>query len=212
MLTLIKREIQDSMMYFILILILASIFIFVDVFLAYYSSDTSEIAIDINNNFTIIITSIFLFVITAMGVSQMHSDRSRKISSFLSTLAVTRDKILIARIIVGILAILLFFLPQIAAILIVYNLFISPVFAFENIFLDVYIAASLVALSCFCIGLHTGWKTGRQIPFLTVIPSVFLFITIIYIKGFVTQTYFLLIIFIAAFLVRIRQNFISTSL
>ena len=212
MFRLIKREIQDSMMYFLLTLILTSIFIFVDIFLAYYSSDTGEVAIDINNSFTIFVISTFLFVITAMGVSQMHSDRSKKISSFLSTLAVTRDKILIARVIAGILAILLFFIPQIAAISVVYNLFITPTFAFDNMFIDVYIIASLIAMSCYCIGLHIGWTSQRQIPLLAALPCAFVLITIMYIKGFGIQALFLLVLFIAAYLIRIRDNFITSSL
>ena len=145
MFTLIKREIQDSIMYFILILILTSIFIFVDIFLAYYANDTGEVTLNINNTFTIIISGMFLFLITAMGVSQMQSDRNKKISSFLSTLAVTRYKILIARVIAGIIAILLFFLPQIAALLVVYNFFISPIFVFGNMLTEMYIAAFFMA-------------------------------------------------------------------
>lgn len=210
MLTLIKREISDNKVFFILVFILTMILVFTEIFLTYYTSDTHGMTIGFNNNLTIIVIGLLLLISAAMGASQMRQDKNRKVSTFLSTLATTRDQILIARVCAGILAILLFFLPQIAAILILYHYFIDAEL-FNNLFFDVYLVSSLAAVSCYCIGLHAGWTSKKQYPFLEAIAFAAIIVTIIIIKGIGIQALILLIIFIAASLIRVRQNFITTS-
>ena len=210
MLTLIKREIYDNMVYFIAALILSLMMIVILISISLII-DAKEMP-----NFTVVclapVIIIFLLGLTGMGVSQMYTDRNRRISAYLSTLAVTRVQIFIARIGAGILAILLFIVPQIITTSILYKLFMPSIQTFESIFFDIYTVAFLAALSFYCIGLQTGWTSSRLIPALGALPYVCIFATLIIVKGIGMQTLLLLILFIAASLIRIRQNFISTPL
>ena len=148
----------------------------------------------------------------AMGVSQMYSDRNRKVSSFLSILATTRDQILIARIIAGILAILTFVIPILITAAIIFHFFLPTIPIFKNTFTDIFSISILTSLACYCIGLLTGWTTIRLLPVLAGLPLFFIFATIIIIKGFGMQSVLLLILFIAASLIQIRNKFTSTPL
>jgi hypothetical protein len=212
MLTLIIREIYDNIAYFFGAIILSLLIAAIVIFIAYYTSDTGEAVVALISVFSIPLIIIFMLGTMAMGVSQMYMDRSRKVTSFLSTLAVTRDKILIARISAGILAILIFFIPLIIVTVILCQLFMPPIPIYEGVFFDVTFIAVLFALASYCIGLQTGWTTGRLFPMLGGLLLACTFITIIIIKGFELQLSILLILFIAASLVRIRDKFITTSL
>jgi hypothetical protein len=213
MFTLIKREIYDHVVYFAGAIVLSLIMSGVAVFLVYYVSDIGETIHNLIGFFIIPAIIVLLLGSLAMGVSQMYQDRNKKVSSFLSTHAASRDQIIMARISSGILIILLFFVPHIITTSIIYKFLMPYIVTFEGVyFFDVYTVTLLTALSCYCIGLQTGWKTGRLLPALAALPYAFIFTTIIIIKGFGIQTSLLLILFVSASLVRIRQNFISTSL
>jgi hypothetical protein len=211
MFTLIKREIYDHMAYFIGAIVFSLLIVLITAYVAYTVKETQEIfAISVVASAPVII--IFVLGSTAMGVSQMYIDRNRKVSAFLSTLAATREQILLARISAGILAIFLFFLPMLVTSAVIYRLFLPPITFFQSIFFDVYTVTLLTSLSCYCIGLQTGWTSGRLIPTLGGLLLACIFATIIFVKGFSGEISVLLILFIAASLVRIRHQFISTSL
>jgi len=178
---------------------------------ASYSIDSQEAnAICIVVAIPIII--VFVFGATGMGVSQMYFDRNKKISAFLSTLPVTRSKILTARICAGILAISLFFLPLIITTWILHPLLALPVPILDNVFFDIYSVGLLMVVACYCIGLQTGWTTSRILPSLGGFLLTCILVTIIIAKGLNIQISLLLIIFIIASIIRVRQTFTSTSL
>ena len=212
MLTLIKREIYDNNIYIIASLVSSILLSAAAVFIAYYSVGISGLTTLLIYIFLIPMIGAFVSGAMAMGVSQMYSDRNRKVSSFLSTLAATRDQILIARISVGVLAILIFVIPIIITATLIFHFFIPSVPIFKEIFLNIFFITILTSLACYCIGLMTGWTKVRYIPLLAGLPFLFIFVTIIIIKGFGIQSGLLLILFIAASFVQIRNRFMSTPL
>ncbi|MBN1972804.1 MAG: hypothetical protein JW787_04150 [Sedimentisphaerales bacterium] len=209
MLTLIKREIYDHIAYFIGALVFSLMTLAILVFAAYSidSQEANAICIIV----AIPIITVFVFGAAGMGVSQMYFDRNKKISAFLSTLPVTRNKILIARISAGILAISIFFLPLIITTWILHPLLALPVPILDNVFYDIYIVGLLMVVACYCIGLQTGWTTSRILPSLGGFLLTCILVTIIIVKGLSIQISLLLIIFIIASIIRVRQKFMSTS-
>ncbi len=121
MFALIKREIQDHIVYFIGAAVFAAIFIIMSVSLIHQYDPKEPPVFSIGLGvpaFTIVI-----FGICAMGATQMYLDKTRKISALLSTLAVSRNRILLARIITGILAILTLLVPLTITAVILMRLF-----------------------------------------------------------------------------------------
>ena len=111
MVTLIKREIRDAIVFFLLAGIFVSIMLSITIY---------KVSIRPHWNmagFPNIMYGSFVFflfvplVAAAFGASQMKLDRDKKISSFLNALATTRRQILSAKIITGFLWILLLFVP-----------------------------------------------------------------------------------------------------
>ena len=210
MLTLIKREIYDHIAYFLGAIAL-SIILITCIISAAYRSDSEEAPIyAIGLSIPVIVILIIGF--TSMGISQMYTDKNKRISAFLLTLPVTRGRILTARVVAGILAILTFFLPLIITTIILYGLLAPPIPAYKEMVFDIYTTIMLTALACYCIGLQAGWLTGKVLPPLVGFIITFVFATIIIIKGFGPQVWLLLIIFIIASVVRIRQKFMNASL
>jgi hypothetical protein len=158
------------------------------------------------------IIAIVVIGICGLGVTQMYLDRNRKISAFLSTLAVSRGRILLAKIITGILVILTLLLPVAVAAEVLFRLFVPPVLIYPGIVFEVFITVFLMAFACYCIGLQTGWTSGRVAPTLGGIVLALIFIPLILIKGIGLQIVVILVLFIAASLIRVRHTFMTTSL
>jgi hypothetical protein len=209
MLILIKREMYDHSVYFSGAFILSAIIIMIFIPITYNTS-----GIPLSYPIGILLTTIVILVIgfTGMGISQMYTDKNRGLSAFLSTLPVTRDQIITARIIAGILAILTLIVPLTITTIILYKLLAPPIPIYAGLLLDIFTLILLTALACYCIGLQIGMAMGILLaPFGGLLLSSVL-VLIIIIKGFSLQASFILIIFIIASLIRIRQKFLSTSL
>ena len=210
MLTLIKREIYDHIAYFLGAIIFSMILIICMISATHRSDDYDAPELAVVLSFPVIVILIIGF--TSMGVSQMYTDKNKRISAFLLTLPVTRGRILTARIITGILAILTLFLPMIITTIILYGLLVPPVPVFKGMIFDIYTTIILTALACYCIGLQTGWMTGRALPPLAGLILTFVFASIIIIKGFGPEIQLILITFVIASVIRIRQKFMNTPL
>jgi hypothetical protein len=216
MFTLIKREILDHIVYFIGAAVLAAILIVISIpIISRYDSFQSRGNPD-PQAFTmgvgVPIIAIVVIGICGLGVSQMYLDRSRKISAFLSTLAVSRGRILLAKIITGILVILTFLLPLTVAAVVLMRLYTPLVLIYSGMVFEIFVAVFLMAFACYCIGLQTGWTSGKVAPTLGGIVLACIFIPLILIKGFGLQIVVILVLFIIASLIRIRHKFMTTSL
>ena len=212
MFTLIKREIEDNIVYFIGAAILSGILIFLSI-LAISANEASEPVVFVGLWVPAII--VLIIGLAGMGVSQMYTDRNRRISAFLCGLPVTRGQILAARIITGILAILTFLVPLTITAVVLLRLFAQPVLIYSEysgFIFDIFIVIFLMSFACYCIGLQTGWTSSRITPTLGGVVLAFVLVPLILVKGFGLHIVVILLLFIIASLIRTWHRFTSTSL
>ncbi len=209
MFTLIKREIEDHIAYFIGAIILSGILIALLTSAVYYD-EPGERPVFVGLSIPVIVVLIIGF--TAMGVSQMYTDRNRKISTFLSGLSVTRGQILIAKIITGILAILTVLLPLLVTGTILWRLFVTPIPLCPGLTFDIFVVAFLMAFGCYCLGLQSGWTSSRITPTLGGLLLTCILVPLILVKGLGLHIKVILVLFIVASLICIWRKFISTTL
>ena len=209
MLTLIKREIQDNLAYFVAAALSSAILVFVAVSLAKSSSgrEVQNYAVAL----FLIIPLITVLGFMTMGTSQMLNDKTRKVSAFLSTLPVTRTRILLARIITGILAILVVLLPLLASGVILIRQYVSPYLFPHHYLIEIFITVFLGAFACYCLGLQLGLTSTKVTIVLAVFTFPALIISLVVIKGFALDSIILLLLLIAASLVRTWQKFVSSA-
>jgi ABC-type transport system involved in multi-copper enzyme maturation permease subunit len=210
MFTLIKREIQDHVIYLIGSVVLAVILIVVLTTFAFQQGpriDWDDFIAPVIP-FSIIITLGFC----AMGVSQMYTDRNRRISAFVSTLPVTRTQILFARIATGILTLLILLIPLVVTIVILISWFAPPIPMYAGIIFGISSTTFLMVFACYCIGLQTGWTSDKLTPTLGALALTCTLLPLVIVKGFGWEINVILAVFIAASLIRTWQTFTSTSL
>jgi len=210
MFALIKREIQDHIVYFIGAAAFSAGFIIMSISLIHqYDPKVPPV-------FSIALgvpaATIVIFGICAMGATQMYLDRTRKISALLSTLAVSRNRILLARIITGILVILILFVPLTITAGILVRLFTPPIPMVTGMVFEISVTVFLMAVAIYCIGLQTGWNSNPLTPSLGALFLTCIFIPLILIKGFGLHIVVILVLFIAASLIRTWHTFMKTSL
>ncbi len=217
MFTLIKREIQDHIVYFIGAAVLSAIFIVVAISVINqfesinrqgYKNRVPEFTVGIGVPTLVIVIIGFC----GLGAAQMYLDRTRKISAFLSTLAVSRSRILIARIVTGTLVILTLLVPLTITAATLLRLYAPPVLIYPGMVFEIFFTVFLMAFACYCIGLQTGWTSGKITPTLGGIALTCIFVPLIIVKGFGLQIVVILVLFIIASLIRIRHTFMTTSL
>ena len=209
MFTLIKREIEDHFAYFFGAIFLSAMIIAILTSAFFYSEAGNELVFFFLASPAIVVLAIGF---SSMGVSQMYTDKNRKISTFLTSLPVTRCQILIARIITGILAILIVLLPITITGLFLVRIFAPPIPIFTDFIYDISVVIFLMAFACYCLGLQTGWTSSRITPTLGGIVLTCIFVPLIVVKGFGIHIKVILVLFIIASLTRIWQKFKTTAL
>jgi len=210
MFTLIKREIEDHIAYFLAAVLFSAIFIAIAVSLTYNEDREGPSPAALALLIPTIIVAVFGFC--AMGASQMYIDRTRKISSLLSTLPVTRGQILIARIITAVLAMLVLLLPLAVTAAILLRLFPPPYPIYPHYVAEIFTAIFLMGFACYCLGLQLGFSSGKVAPTLGALVLTIILVPLIIIKGFWGHTVIILLLLIFASLTRTWQKFTSTSL
>lgn len=210
MLALIKREIQDFIVYFIAALVCSAILIIISVqaVFRYDSHNPPVVTIGLG----IAIGAIVTFGTCGMGAGQMYLDKTRRISAFLSMLPVSRSRILLARIAAGVLAILLLLVPLAVTAAFLVRIFTPPIPLYSGMVLEISTTTFLLALASYCIGLQTGWNPSALTPSLGGLGLTCIFVLLVVIKGFGPESNVILVLFIAASLFRTWHNFSSTSL
>ena len=209
MLTLIKREIRDHIVYFLVAVILAATLVG-SLTISAYNYDKGESRVYL----TLMIPGFILLVLgmAGMGVSQMYIDKNRKISAFLTSQPVTRGRILSARVITGVLIILTVLVPVAIATATLNSLLGPPIPAYGKLIVDIFLTTFLMALACYSMGLLTGWTTSKLTPSFGGLGLTALLVSMIVIKGFGLEMKLLLVLIIAAALTRTWRKFVSTPL
>ncbi len=211
MFTLIKREIQDHIVYFIGATVFSVILTGILISLMYdhpMRIDMVASRVTVGNAALIII----IFGLFAMGATQMYTDRIRRISAFISTLSVNKSRILLARIITGILVIVTLLVPLAIAAMIYCRLFTPPVPWYSSMALEVFTGTFLTAFACYCIGLQARWGSGKVGPTFGGLGLTCILVSLVLVKGFGLHTIVILVLFIVVSLILTWQTFKSTSL
>ena len=210
MFALIKREVRDHIGFFISAFVLSGILVGFSISVLYEYRYLGRVVEQMSA--WIVTVSIVILGFFAMGSVQMYTDRTRKISAFISTLPVSRSRILLAKLIAGILAILTLLLPLLIATIILLRLLSPPIPLFGRVIVEVFIGLFLTAFACYCIGLQTGSKSGKPGAALSGLVLTLILISLIFVKGFDAPLVVLLVLFIIASLIRIWLTFTTMSL
>ena len=152
------------------------------------------------------------FISAGMGAQQMYSDRSKKISAFLCTLATSRSRILTARIIVGTSQFLLVLMAMVITDVLLLARFPSLVPFDVTFLIMLFITAATINLACYSIGLLIGFSANRFLPILGSILLVATLITLVIVKGFGLQSNLMLLVVAVAAMFRTWQKYATTSL
>jgi ABC-type transport system involved in multi-copper enzyme maturation permease subunit len=209
MFTLIIREVEDNRVFFIAAAILVAIFGALFVWQLYYGEvdDGPFIVIPVLN-------AIFgMLILCAVGATQMYRDKTKKVSALLATLAVTRWHIFIARVIAGFLLVFIVFIPIVGAtIAAVLTRSVEPSHSVRLLYPEISVPVFLLGFACYCIGLQAGWTSSRITPTLGPIALGLILIPVILIKGFGWEIYAILVLLIAACLIRAWYKFSTAAL
>jgi len=210
MLALIKREIQDCIVYFIAAVVFSALLaiVLVEAVFNYDSRNPPVVSIGLGVTLAAIVT----LGICGMGASQMYLDKTRRVTAFISTLPVSRSRILLARIIAGILALLILLVPLAIAATILLRLFMPPIPMYSGMVFEIFTATFLLALGGYSIGLQTGWNSSAVTPTLGGLGLTCIFVPLVVVKGFGPEIMVILALFIGASLLRTWHKFSSTSL
>ena len=215
MFALIKREIWDHIVYLILAAFLSVIIILLSFSIVSQFESITRTGYD-QGRFTVGVgipaVTVVIIGICGLGAAQMYLDKTRKISAFLSTLAVSRGRILLAKIITGILVILTLLVPLVITAVILLRLYVPPVLIYPGIVFEIFVAVFLMAFACYCIGLQIGWNSNAVTPTLGALFLAGIFVPLIIVKGFGIQIVIILVLFIIASLIRTWHTFMTTSL
>jgi len=213
--TLIKREIEDHIMYYLVTWVGAVFVIALYLFQGYGYDNFADLEVGLPRIMYVVMWIPICFLslcVSSFGCNQMQTDKTRKISSFLFMLATGRKQILFARLISGIL----FFVVPIATLALtnIIVLQLQPRLVPVNYHLlnNMFVTAVLINLACYAVGLQLGWSNKKNLPKLASITLSIILIGLIVIKGFGPQIWLLLAVVTAASLTLTWKKFISTPL
>lgn len=206
MLTLIGREIHDNLVYVVGLCLTSAMIVTTLIYASIWNLEEMVFI------FPLALLSVMLFGFYALGAAQMYGDRANRISSLLSTLAVTRDRIFAARVLVGALTILLSLAPGIAIAIAVLWAFAVPLDLIHRMVAEISLTLVLTAFACYGGGLMVGWTTNKGRLMAGGLSLSVLMATLVWIKGFGVGAMLILLVAIAAMLIRTWRTFTSASL
>lgn len=216
MFALIKREIEDNMVMLIIAAFATLIFTSTVVYV-FYNIEEYDVTRPLTGIPNVMFIVLFFYwvclalISAVFGAAQTYLDRIHKITTFLSTQATTRRRILSAKIIAGLLLILLALVPFIAAYIILLRLY-PPVVLDITFLVKILATMVLSSLACYTLGLQMGWQPHKSTAILGSLLFAPVLLSVIIIKGFGIQSDFVLALFAIAMLVRTWQKFMSTAL
>ncbi len=211
MLTLFKRELEETIVYFVGALVFATIFISILASVFYLNEyDKAPFVV-----FGLVLWVLWMLMGCAMGATQMYWDRRHRVSELLSTLTTTRRQILTAKIAAGVAAILTTLVPVGTAVVIlvqVYGVYGVPIPIRNGLYLEIALPMFLLALMCYSVGLASGWTSSKVAPTLGGLGISALMLTVILIKGLGVEMYVVILLFIAVSLTRAWWKFTSRAM
>ena len=213
MLALIKREIEDNVIFFIIAVIAVSVLILMTIYSGPMRAGIPMSGIRYRGlGIFSSLMPLLPFVCAALGAAQTYSDRTKKISTFLSTLTTTRRRILVAKITAGLLWIALIIVPFIVADVILIRLYPIKVSFDVGFYAKVTVIKILICLASYCVGLQMGCEPSKFLPVLGSIALTAVLISAIFIKGLGIQIIVILSVVAAVSLIRVWHKFMTAAL
>jgi ABC-type transport system involved in multi-copper enzyme maturation permease subunit len=206
MFALIHRELQDHLAYLLVASLISIVMIAIMVCTVLWSAEESTLT------FTILLTVVLLPAFYALGVAQMYVDRANRVSPLLATRAVTRSRILAARVLAGGIVILLTLAPPVIAATVLLHRFAPPLAFYWRMIVQVSMVVVLTGFACYCMGLLVGWSTSLVKLVGGALLLLPLVVPIALIKGAGTEAIALLLLLVVASLLRVWHEFTSVSL
>lgn len=206
MVALIRREIYDHLVYVLACCFLS--LLMVGIMISGYLWHMTQAVY----GFPIMLTPVLFLGLGALGTAQMYTDRVNRVSALLSTLAVTRSRILAARVAVGVLALLVVLVPALVAALVLLTLADVPVAWYSRMIWEIPATVALAGFACYCVGLEVGWTTNKTWVVTGNLFLVSLVTSLVFSKGFGPDAMLLLLLFVTAMLVHTWHRFTSASL
>ena len=127
---------------------------------------------------------LLVFVSAVAGSVQMYGDRSNKISTFLTTLGTSRERIMGARMIAGACTFLIVLVPLALADAILLNVYPRLISAGRGLLLSFFVTALLMNVAAYGLGLLIGWTANRTFTTLGALGCVPVIMAIVAIKGY----------------------------
>jgi ABC-type transport system involved in multi-copper enzyme maturation permease subunit len=137
----------------------------------------------------------------------MHTDKNRKISAFLSTLPVSRNQILAARVITGLLALLVLLAAPAITVEILLSTLRQEEAVYRYFTVEIFSAVYLLGLGVYCTGLMCGFSSSKIVVTLGSLVLSVVLLTIILIKGPDIETLIILLVYVSASLAYTWRKF-----
>jgi ABC-type transport system involved in multi-copper enzyme maturation permease subunit len=206
MLSLIGREIRDHIV-FVLAQCVFALLMIVLAIRAFLSDVGMAFLVPVG-----LLMCLPLLIFCFLGATQMYGDRAHKVSALLGTLAVTRNQILAARVLVGVLTITATIVPPVVAILVLMRLLVPGAELWYRMVGEMSVTLALTGLASYCVGLLVGWTTSRVWLIAGNLLLLLVIVSLVYIKGFGPEVMGVLLLVITAALLRVWHTFTSASL
>jgi hypothetical protein len=206
MLRLMAREVRDNSVYVGACCVISAIIITILIFMT-----VSGVA-DAGIVGSWILAGFLLLILSALGAAQMYGDQGHRVSTLLATQAVTRGRILMARILTGVLVVLISLVPPLIVAGMLLKLRLSHLGFYSRMIWHIAAVLLLVGVACHCMGLLIGWTSNRVRVSLGLVGLLAVLASLVAIKGFDASALALLGLLILAGWARIWHTFTSTSL
>jgi ABC-type transport system involved in multi-copper enzyme maturation permease subunit len=161
---------------------------------------------------TTLVIPILLLAFCGLGASQAYGDRANRISSLLATLGVTRNRIFAARVLAGLLTVLVSLVPLAVTTILLLWMFAPPLEFYGRMVVEISLTVLLAAVACYCAGLLVGWTTSKAWLLAGCVLLLLSLVSLVVIKGFGPDAMALLLLFSGATLWYSWHAFTSTSL
>lgn len=206
MFTLIARELRDHSVYLGVCCVLSIFIVATLVYMIVYGITSDGISV------AWLITAVPFLCFGVLGTAQMYGDRANRVSTLLSTQAVTRSRILVARILAGVVIILVTLIPVLVTGIILFRVKAPPLEFYSRMVWDISAVLVLVGLLCHSVGLLIGWTSSKARLMAGFFCLMLLLLSLVVVKGFGPWVVALLALLILAVWGRIWHTFTSASL
>ena len=206
MLSLIAREIRDNIVSVALPCLASALGITLAIIFALSRANGGAFPV------TIMFTPILLLAFCSLGVSQAYGDRANRISSLLATLGITRNRIFAARVLAGLLIVLVCLVPLVVTTILLLWRFAPPLEFYGRMVVEISLTVFLAAVACYFAGLLVGWTTSKAWLLAGSVLLLLSLVSLVVIKGFGLGAMALLLLFIGATLWYAWHTFTSASL